>query len=155
MKLNTNVFDLWTFHKEEGETKYLLLHTSQEKADKWFNGGRFWQIPGEFLQDNEDIVDAIKRCLTSYNLDPKVLWTVEHIYTYFNPRRRAIEIMPVFAAEVIKTGDINLTWEHSDCGWYTDTECKERINYRGLLEGLEWTKKYITETKPLKEFQLK
>ena len=35
MKLGTNGFDIWVFHKQKAEPEYLLLHISQEKADKW------------------------------------------------------------------------------------------------------------------------
>ena len=39
------------------------LRTSQEKADRWFGGGRFWQIPGAFLEKDEWVVAAARRCL--------------------------------------------------------------------------------------------
>ncbi len=156
MKLNTHVFDIWTYHLEDDEPKYLMLHTSQEKADKWFNGGRFWQIPGDFLEESEDIKDGIVRSLKKdFDLTPTRIWTVEHTYTIYNRRRQAIEIIPVFAAQVSNKENISLSWEHSEFGWLTAQECKERLNFRGLLEGLDWTREYITEAKQdLKEFEL-
>lgn len=42
MKLRTDIFDLWVFRRDPDAVRYLLFHTSQEKADTWFNGGRFW-----------------------------------------------------------------------------------------------------------------
>jgi hypothetical protein len=155
MNLNINVFDLWTYHLADGEPKYLMMQTSQEKADKWFGGGRFWQIPGDFFRDDEDTIASIKRSLSDYNLTPKSIWTVEHTYTIYNRRRNAIEILPVFAAEVEYTNDIPLTWEHSEFAWLTAEECYDRVNFRGLIEGLDWTRQYITEAKTiLKEFRL-
>jgi hypothetical protein len=126
MKLNTNTFDLWVYHKKDGIPKYLLLHTSQEKADKWFSGGRFWQI-----------------------------WAAEHTYIIYNPRRECLETIPVFAAEVEGPQDFPLTWEHSEYGWFTPEECYERIHFRGLKEGLQWTRKYISEpSEPAKELRI-
>jgi hypothetical protein len=46
MDLRTDAIDLWVFSKDADTSRYLLLQTSQEKADRWFGGGRFWQIPG-------------------------------------------------------------------------------------------------------------
>ena len=145
MKLNVNAFDLWVFDKSSEATKYLLLHSSQEKADKWFGGGRFWQVPTDIVPDDEQLLDALHRNLQGMGLQAQSLWTVEHIYTIYNRRYDEIMIIPVFAAEVAGTPNVLLTWEHSECGWYTADECFERLNFRGLREGLKWTQEYITE----------
>jgi hypothetical protein len=110
MELRTDVIDVWVFRRGPDGVRYLLLHTSQEKADRWFGGGRFWQIPGAF---------------------------------------------PVFAAEVGHTGEMRLGWEHSEATWCTSDECRQRLTFRGLLEGLDWVRRYITENEaPRPEFRL-
>ncbi|MCK4682182.1 NUDIX domain-containing protein, partial [Candidatus Bipolaricaulota bacterium] len=68
MKLRTNAFDLWVFHRQDRSPEYLLYHTSQEKADKWFHGGRFWQIPGGFVQEEEELTDAFVRVMAESGL---------------------------------------------------------------------------------------
>jgi hypothetical protein len=145
MNLNVNAFDLWVFDKSSETTKYLLLHSSQEKADNWFGGGRFWQVPTDIVPDDEKLVDALRRNLQGLGLQTLSLWAVEHIYTIYNRRYEEIMIIPVFAAEVTGTPNVPLTWEHSEFGWYTADECFERLNFRGLREGLKWTREYITE----------
>jgi len=155
MKLRTNAFDLWVFRRDPDEPRYLILRTSQEKADKWFSGGRFWQIPGGFFEENEDVVEAMRRILAGISLSPKSLWVIEHTYTYYNRRRGDLEITPVFAAEVVAAQEIPLTWEHSEYRWATASECSEAFGFRGLLEGLEWTRRYVTEqANPNPVFQL-
>ena len=64
MELRTDTLDLWVFARTNDGPCYLLLHTSQEKADRFFGGGRFWQIPGAFLEDGEDAVSALERVPT-------------------------------------------------------------------------------------------
>lgn len=145
MKLRTNLFDLWVFRRDPDEPRYLILHTSQEKADKWFRGGRFWQIPGGFFEEDEDVVDALRRVLAQIAIAPKSLWVIEHTYTYYNRRRQNLEIVPVFAAEVEATNKVPLTWEHSEYRWATAAECADLMEFRGLVEGLDWTRKYVTE----------
>jgi hypothetical protein len=145
MNLNVNAFDLWVFDKSSEATKYLLLHSSQEKADKWFGGGRFWQVPTDIVPDDEKLVEALHRNLQGMGLQARSLWAVEHIYTIYNRRYDEIMIIPVFAAEVAGTPNVPLTWEHSESGWYTADECFERLDFRGLQEGLKWTREYITE----------
>jgi ADP-ribose pyrophosphatase YjhB (NUDIX family) len=155
MKLRTDVFDLWVFRRDPDEPRYLILHTSQEKADKWFSGGRFWQIPGGFFDDDEQVVVALRRTLDEFDLVPKSLWVIEHTYTYYNRRRSNLEIISVFAAEVEDADGVPLTWEHSAYRWATASECAEALLFRGLLEGLEWSRKYVTsQAAPSPIFQL-
>ena len=113
MQLGTNGFDLWIFHKQKVEPEYLLLHTSQEKADKWFNGGRFWQILGGPIQADEGIESAVLRPLQECALQAKGVWAAEHTYIIYNRRRRRMEILPVFAAEVACPQEIQPTTRSS------------------------------------------
>ena len=155
MQLGTNGFDLWVFHKQNTEPEYLLLYTSQEKADKWFNGGRFWQILGGPFQDGEEVGDSLVRPLQERGLEAKGIWAAEHTYIIYNSRRKRVEILPVFAAEIVSAKEIPLSWEHAEFGWYTAEECEKRIHFRGLKEGLKWTRNYISEVEaPAKELRI-
>jgi hypothetical protein len=44
VQLNPAVYDLWVFRRRSHGVEFLVLRTSQIKADRHFNGGRFWQI---------------------------------------------------------------------------------------------------------------
>lgn len=149
------VFDLWIYHRVDGEPKYLMFHTSQEKADKWFNGGRFWQIAGEFYNEGESTISAIQRNLRDLQLSPKSIWCCEYVYTIYNRRFDGIQIIPVFAAEVAEAKKVSLTWEHSEASWLTASECHNKINFWGLHEGLKKTREFVTEhPNPPREFRL-
>ena len=155
MDLRTDALDLWVFCRSAGTARYLLLHTSQEKADRWFGGGRFWQIPGAFLSTGESAVAAANRSLAELGLSAKTLWAVEHVYPIYNRRTGSLMLIPVFAAEVEQQDAIQLSWEHSEFRWCTADECKEHLSFRGLLEGLEWTRASITENAaPRPEFRI-
>jgi hypothetical protein len=80
MELQSNVFDVWVFRRTPSRSvEYLLLHTSQEKADRWFNGGRFWQVPSDMTEPSERIVPAIARRLREFGLEPNTVWAAEHL----------------------------------------------------------------------------
>ncbi|HEY0683768.1 MAG TPA: NUDIX domain-containing protein [Steroidobacter sp.] len=155
MELRTDPMDLWAFSRGPDGVRYLLLHTSQEKADRFFNGGRFWQIPATLIEKDESVVAAGHRCLSELGLVAKSIWAVEHVYPIYNRRFDSMMLIPVFAAEVEHTDRITLDWEHSESRWCTADECQQLLSYRGLLEGLHWTRAYITESpSPRPEFQL-
>ena len=71
------VFDIWVYRRDSDAVRYLILRTSVEKAQKWFNGGRFWQIPSNLLADGDTLVPAVRRCLDSYGIDAAAIWAVE------------------------------------------------------------------------------
>jgi ADP-ribose pyrophosphatase YjhB (NUDIX family) len=155
MELRTDALDLWVFCRGNDGVRYLLLQTSQEKADRWFGGGRFWQIPGAFLGNGESVVSAAHRCLAELGLSAKAVWAVEHVYPIYNRRTESLMLIPVFAAEVEGHEKIQLGWEHSEARWCTADECNQRLSFRGLLEGLEWARSYIAENAaPRPEFRL-
>lgn len=156
MSLRTDGMDVWIFSRgTDGGVRYLLLYTSQEKADRWFSGGRFWQIGGALRGPGESVVTAAHRCLGELGLAAKSLWVVEHVYSIYNRRFDSIMLLPVFAAEVDATTSITLDWEHSEARWCTADECNQLLSFRGLLEGLQWLRTYITEVaEPRPEFRL-
>ncbi|TAK45957.1 MAG: hypothetical protein EPO27_09070 [Betaproteobacteria bacterium] len=155
MEFRTNAFDVWTFRRDSDAIRYLLLHTSEEKANQWFGGGRFWQVPCDFVASNESLVEASRRCLAGFGLAARSLWAVEHTYTIYNRRREDVELIIVLAAETQYGENVALTWEYSEYRWATAEECGTLLGFRGLLEGLQWTRRYITESsRPYPELKL-
>ena len=144
MDLNANVFDVWVFRRRPGGIVFLLLHTSVEKATRYFNGGRFWQIPSDFVNEGESITDAIFRVLGQHGLRPKRIWAGEHTYLIYNRRFAEMQAIGVYAAEV-DDGDVRLEPSaHSECEWLPFETCLERVHFRGLKDGLRSVHEYIT-----------
>ncbi|HJU73936.1 MAG TPA: NUDIX domain-containing protein [Gemmatimonadaceae bacterium] len=155
MKLEPNVFDVWAFRRTPEGVVFLLLYTSVEKAQKYFNGGRFWQIPSDSVRDEESITDAIARDLEQHGLRPASIWAGEHAYLIYNRRFASMQAIGVYAAEVT---DVHVRLdpsEHSDYGWFSFEQCLERVHYRGLKDGLRSVHEYVTgTTRPAKELCL-
>ena len=149
MRYRTDAFDVWVYRKDEDAVRYLLLRTSQEKADRWFNGGRFWQIPSDFSAEDETLQVASQRCLAEFGITARSLWAVEHTYTIFNRRYQEIQLILVLAAEVEDNAQVRLSWAHSEYRWCTATECEGLLGFRGLIEGLHWTRRFVTEARTL------
>ncbi len=154
--LRTGAIDVWPFRRRDDKLEYLLLRTSQEKADRWFGGGRFWQVPGDFMKEDESVVSCVERALAAVNLSAASIWAVEHTYTIYNRRFDEMQLLMVTAAEVRGDSSVSLSWEHSESRWCSAEECNRILGFRGLLEGLHWTRQYVTEVSaPLPELRLK
>lgn len=155
MHLAGNVLDVWAFQRRRDEIVFLLLHTSVEKATRYFNGGRFWQIPSGQIHEQEALTDAVHRVLRSFGLRAKTIWAAEHAYVIYNRRFEEMQAIGVFAAEV---PDSNVTLdpaEHSDYEWCTLQAALARVHYRGLKDGLRSVQEYVTGIEsPAKELCL-
>jgi ADP-ribose pyrophosphatase YjhB (NUDIX family) len=156
MKLSANVFDVWVFRRTSDGSRYLLLHTSQVKADRHFNGGPFWQIPSGFVEEDEGLLGAIERRLDAFELHPSSIWAAEHAYTIYNRRFDSMQIIGVYAAEVGQESVRLGPDEHSEAGWFDFETCLDKVHYRGLKDGLRSTRDYITGvSEPARELLLR
>lgn len=144
MHLAVNVFDVWVFRRTPEGVRFLLLHTSLEKAERWFNGGRFWQIPSESVKDGEHVTDAVARSLRTFGLKARSIWAAEHSYTIYNRRFNEMQLIGVYAAEVFESAVRLNGAEHAEFQWLSAAECLERVHYRGLKDGLRSVLEYIT-----------
>jgi ADP-ribose pyrophosphatase YjhB (NUDIX family) len=144
VQFNPAVYDLWVFRRRAQGVEFLVLRTSQAKADRHFNGGRFWQIPSGFFQNGESVPGAVDRELAPYGLTARAVWAAEHTYTIYNRRFHEIQIISVFAVETDGTAPVQLDpQQHSECEWLTYAVALERVHYRGLKDGLRSTHDYI------------
>lgn len=155
MRLAGNVFDVWAFQRRREGIHFLLLYTSEEKAARYFNGGRFWQIPSGQVSDHEKMADAVKRVLGLFGLRADAIWAAEHAYMIYNRRFEEMQAIGVFAAEVAES-EVTLTpSEHSEYEWCAFEVAYERVHYRGLKEGLRSVREYVTGVEsPAKELCL-
>lgn len=144
MHLAANVFDVWVFRRSARGVEFLLLYTSIEKAERYFNGGRFWQIPSNAIGEDESVVSAVRRLLGGFGLEPTGIWAGEHAYLIYNRRFEEMQAIAVYAAEV-SADDVRLNpAEHAECAWLPYEPCLERVHYRGLKDGLRSVHEYIT-----------
>jgi hypothetical protein len=144
MDLAANVFDVWVFRRRAGGVEFLLLYTSVEKAERYFNGGRFWQVPSDSVNANESITDAIVRLLDRYGLRPRYIWAGEHAYLIYNRRFAEMQAIGVYAAEVDDAAVRLQPSEHSQYEWLPFERCLDRVHFRGLKDGLRSVHEYVT-----------
>jgi hypothetical protein len=92
IKFGPGVLDIWVFHRENAVNKYLLMRTSEEKADRWFGGARFWQIPCAFTDANLTATESITKAVKELALELRSVWACERVYTIYNRRFDGIQI---------------------------------------------------------------
>jgi NUDIX domain len=156
VRLDPAVFDVWVWRRAQRDVEYLLLHTSRIKADRFFNGGRFWQIPSDRVHDGEKLVQAIERTLGGFGITALAVWAAEQVYTIYNRRFDEMQIIGVYAAQAAPA-EIRLDpEEHAEYRWCGFEEALALVGYRGLKDGLRSTREYVTGgAEPRLELRLK
>lgn len=156
MHLNPAVFDVWVFRRGSARVEYLLLRTSRLKAERYFNGGVFWQIPSGVFQAEETVPEALDRELSAYGIHADKIWAAEHAYTIYNRRFHEIQIISVYAAEVSGRDPQLNPDEHDASGWFSYDAALAAVHYRGLKDGLRSVQEYVTgPTAPAAELCLR
>ena len=145
MKFIGDGFDVWLFQRNGKATRYLLLQASREKAERWFGGSQFWQVPSDFVGER-NVVSAIDAELASLEIKAGSIWAAEYAYTIYNPRYEAAVSHTVFAAEAISES-VRLGSGHAAFRWCDIEEAKSLLQFRGLLEGLDSVRQYVSEPK--------
>ncbi len=157
MQILANVVELWVFSQAEASPRYLVIEASQEKADAFFGGHRFWQIPGTSVAENDEAtVAALRRGLAEFGLTASALWAVEYVSTIFNRRFDAMQIVPTFAAEVLGLPEPNLdAFEYGAFEWADAQRVENLLPFRTHQESFIQLRRYITEcSEPLGVFRM-
>lgn len=139
MIIHSNIFDIWTFYIGPDGPRFLLLHTSQEKADKWYNGGTFWQPPSAaVVEDAGDfsLSELMAGTLQLYGQEAVRFFNADYTYTQFSSRRQGLEMVTVLGASVQSPLAVPLTWQHDEYMWLSGQECLEKVSFRGHREGI-------------------
>lgn len=156
MLFKATVYDIWVFRRTPSGIEFLVLHASVEKAQRYFNGGRFWQVPSGVFRDEETVLQAMDRELAPYGIAADAIWAAEHTYTIYNRRFHEMQLISVFAVE---TGNATVTLnpvEHAEYAWLPYEDAMSRVHFRGLKDGLRSTHEYITSpAEPARELQLR
>jgi hypothetical protein len=156
MEVLANVAEIWVFSRTKDGPRYLLLEASQEKADAFFGGNRFWQVPGTAMHDGEPTLDMLRRGVSEYGLEATSLWAVEHVSTIYNRRFDALQVIPAFAAEVVGLPGPELgPWEYGAFEWADAARVEVLLTFRALRDAFAHLRGYITEVEsPRGEFRL-
>ena len=144
MQLNPAVFDAWVFRRTHTSIEYLLLQASEFKAARYFNGGQFWQIPSGVFRDGESVVVALERVMSRLRLNSVGVWAAEHAYTIYNRRFGEVQIITVYAIEVVGDEPHLDPAEHGAYRWLPFDAALGTVHYRGLKDGLRSVHEYVT-----------
>jgi dATP pyrophosphohydrolase len=136
----SKIIEVCIFKIENGNPLYLLLRRAGD--EKIYPG--IWQFVTGSIEGNEKAVEAALREVSEETgLTPKAFWVVPFVNSFYDPDADAVNLSPLFAAEVEIGEKLRLSGEHSEFGWYHYEDAIKKLVWPGQREGLRIVREYI------------
>jgi 8-oxo-dGTP pyrophosphatase MutT (NUDIX family) len=134
------IVEICVFRFKGNRPEYLLLKRSPDERIY----PDLWQMVSGTISDGESGVDAARRELTEETgLAPKRFWVVPHVNAFFDPGYDAVNVSPLFAAQVSQGDEPSLSDEHCVFQWLPYEEARRRLVWPGQRRGLDVVHEFI------------
>lgn len=141
------VIDCHVFFRKRDQPYYLLL---QRSGDVIYAGS--WRMVGGKIENGETAyATALRELKEETGLSASRLWAVPFTNNFYEASKDRVNIIPVFAAEVLSQ-DVTLSREHHAFRWVTFEEARELLPWPAQIEGLRIAHEFIVGGKPLGPF---
>ncbi len=121
---------------------YLLLHRS--KRERIYPG--IWQLISGSMEDGEKAYEAALRELREETrLEPLRFWVVPFANTFYDPDYDAVNVSPMFAAQVDDMSKPTLSSEHEQFGWFPVDVALRKLVWPGQRSGLRIVHQYVAQ----------
>lgn len=141
------VIDCHVFFRKGEMPFYLLLQRSE---DVIYAGS--WRMVGGKIESGETAyTTALRELKEETGLSASRLWTVPYTNNFYEASKDRVNIIPVFAAEVLSQ-NVTLSKEHSAFRWATYAEALELLPWPAQIEGLRIAHEFIVGGKPVSSF---
>lgn len=138
--LKCKIVEVCIFTKKDDEPRYLLLKRSGSDAIY----PDIWQFVTGGIHDNEKAFRAAHRELSEETkLIAERFYTVPHVSVFYDAGYDAVNLSPLFAAEVRASPDPELSEEHVGFRWCTYEQAHEMLVWPGQKQGLTIVHRYI------------
>ena len=134
------IVEVCVFKFENDRPLYLLLHRS--KDEKIYPD--IWQLISGSIEGTEKAYEAAMRELTEETgMKPKAFWVVPFVNSFYDHDYDAVNLSPLFAAQVEPGDEPKLSSEHYESGWFLYADAVRQLVWPGQREGLRIVDEYV------------
>jgi 8-oxo-dGTP pyrophosphatase MutT (NUDIX family) len=139
-QLTCRIVEICIFRFVKDRAEYLLLHRS--KSERVYPG--IWQLMSGTIENDEP---ALKAALREFNEETGMkvgkFWVVPYVNSFFDPEYDAVNLSPLFAAQVDEGSEPHLSSEHYEYGWFPYDEALRKLVWPGQKTGLRVVHEHI------------
>ena len=141
-QIECRMVEVCVFKFRQDKPLYLLLHRS--KDEKVYPG--IWQLISGSIERGEKAYEAALRELQEETgFRPLRFWLVPFVNTFYVPELDAVNVSPMFAAQVDEMSNPMLSLEHEEFAWIPAGEALAMLVWPGQRSGLQIVHEYITQ----------
>lgn len=142
MNIISTLIEAHIFRECGNDIEFLLIKRSDD--DKIYPG--MWQMVTGSIDENEKAFETARREIKEETgLNPIKLWVVPNVNSFYDPRKDAINFIPVFASVVNYDAEVVLSNEHSEFKWVGKEEAKKMLAWVGQRNSIEIIHEYFTK----------
>ena len=134
------IIEICIFKFLEDNPYYLLLHRA--KDEKVYPG--IWQLMSGTIEENEKTYEAaFREFKEETGMRVNRFWVVPYVNAFYEPDFDAINLSPLFVAQVEEGSVPRLSSEHSEYAWFAFDQALEKLVWPGQRTGLKIAHEYI------------
>ncbi len=134
------IVEVCAFRFVKDHPEYLLLKRSPD--EKIYPG--IWQFVSGAIDEGEKAVDAaLREFKEETSLNPQRFWVVPYANTFYDHDYDAVNVSPLFAAQVQEKDEPKLSVEHRTYDWLRYDEACRRLVWPGQRQGLKVIEEFI------------
>ncbi len=138
--ITCRIVEICVFRFIKDQPEYLLLHRA--KDEKVYPG--IWQLMSGTIEKEEGGVEAaLREFREETGMKVERFWVVPYVNSFYDPDYDAINLSPLFAAQVDEGSEPRLSREHFEYGWFTYEEASRKLVWPGQRAGLKVTHEYV------------
>lgn len=140
MKIVSTLIEAHIIRFKNDEIEFLLLKRAGN--EKYPN---IWQMITGTIDENEKAFEtALREIKEETSLNPKRMWIVPNINSFYSYESNEICFVPVFVFQVDSNDEVKISSEHSEFKWLKKEEAKKLLAWPGQRKSVEIIQDYFS-----------
>ncbi|MBD3409853.1 MAG: NUDIX domain-containing protein [Ignavibacteriales bacterium] len=148
MQIVANMIEAHVFAPSDAGVETLLLKRAPDRAYP-----NVWQMVTGHVEEGETAWrTALREIEEETGLTPREFFVAPTTNAFYDPKRDALSIIPVFLAVVDRDSTPRLSDEHSEMRWFTPERAAPLLAWKGQRDALAVCAEYLTNERSFLEF---
>ena len=133
MKIIADLIEAHIFRRNGADLEFLALKRSPES----FYPNLWQMVTGSVNAGEKAFEAAIREIEEETKLNPRKMWVLPNVNSFYSWEDDSISMIPVFVAEVDLQSEVKISSEHSEYMWMNKGEFIENLAWPGQKNSVE------------------